>query len=255
MLLIAGKSVIIKNRLECFLVSFIKKEGKMCNRIKIFSIQVIALVLLLSVSMASAETIILKSGQKVEGRITEQTDSYVTVEVVGVPVTYYLDQIDRIEQADARSLPKVQSGSIGKQAAGGDIKSNPEYEAIFATVKYFFENQNNPGEALKGISRDFQAIKPDGTEINYDQFSKSLADKDRSAILSTGDFQIIALKVNQNNAEAKVKFVARAKDKEDGQIKEFIINRKVFLQKELDEWKIVNIRGASSGGWLKKTPE
>lgn len=45
----------------------------------------------------SAETIITKSGQKIEGRIIERTDKYIKVDFIGVPLTYYFDEIESID--------------------------------------------------------------------------------------------------------------------------------------------------------------
>jgi hypothetical protein len=60
------------------------------------------LVLLLAISLffpifAFAETIVLKSGKAVEGKIIEKTDKYVKVDFLGVELTYFLDEIDKIE--------------------------------------------------------------------------------------------------------------------------------------------------------------
>jgi len=49
-------------------------------------------------SLGFSQTVILKSGQKVEGKITEQTDEYVKVEFEGVELIFYSDEISSIEQ-------------------------------------------------------------------------------------------------------------------------------------------------------------
>ena len=46
---------------------------------------------------AWTETIYLKDGRKIEAKIIEQTDQSVRVDWYGVPVTYWLDEIERIE--------------------------------------------------------------------------------------------------------------------------------------------------------------
>jgi S1-C subfamily serine protease len=43
------------------------------------------------------ETITLKSGKTIEARIIERTDSYIKVDIKGIPITYYLDEIEAIE--------------------------------------------------------------------------------------------------------------------------------------------------------------
>lgn len=48
--------------------------------------------------MARAETLILKNGKRVEGKIIEETDKAVKVEMAGIGVTYFKDEIDSVEK-------------------------------------------------------------------------------------------------------------------------------------------------------------
>jgi len=59
---------------------------------------IIGLVLLsLSFStFVAAETIVLKSGKKIEGEILQQTDKYIKIDYYGVPLTYYLEDIEGV---------------------------------------------------------------------------------------------------------------------------------------------------------------
>lgn len=56
-------------------------------------------ILILSVfcSCAYAETVILKSGRKIEGAIVEKTSEYVKVDFYGTALTYFLSDIDTID--------------------------------------------------------------------------------------------------------------------------------------------------------------
>ncbi len=45
-----------------------------------------------------SETIELKSGQVISGRIIEQSDEYVRVDIKGIPITYYFEQIKSIDK-------------------------------------------------------------------------------------------------------------------------------------------------------------
>ena len=61
-------------------------------------------------SLVLADEIVLKSGQKVEGRIIEYTDKYVKVDSgIGVEVTYYADEIDTVTQIPKRQQPHLPS--------------------------------------------------------------------------------------------------------------------------------------------------
>ncbi|MDD4954536.1 MAG: tetratricopeptide repeat protein [Candidatus Omnitrophica bacterium] len=51
-----------------------------------------------------AETLLLKSGKTVEGKITERNDKSIKVDIAGLPVTYYLDQIESINGEKIKTL-------------------------------------------------------------------------------------------------------------------------------------------------------
>jgi len=48
-------------------------------------------------SFATAETILLKSGKKIDGQIVERTDKYIKVNISGVNVPYFFDEIRSID--------------------------------------------------------------------------------------------------------------------------------------------------------------
>jgi len=48
-------------------------------------------------SFIFAETIVLKSGKTVEGKLIEKTDKYIKIDFQGVPLTYFLDEIESID--------------------------------------------------------------------------------------------------------------------------------------------------------------
>ncbi|MDD5194370.1 MAG: tetratricopeptide repeat protein [Candidatus Omnitrophica bacterium] len=94
----------------------------------------------------SAETIKLKSGQSVEGKIIERSESSIKLEMEGITLTYFLDQIESVDgkslgssvttpekPVPAGTSPDGNSGNATvseKQPtlgdAGGSSKSSPE---------------------------------------------------------------------------------------------------------------------------------
>ena len=57
----------------------------------------VTLLLCLSVSLSVfSETVVLKSGTRIESKIVEKTDSYVTLDFHGIPLRYYMDGIKTI---------------------------------------------------------------------------------------------------------------------------------------------------------------
>ncbi len=69
-------------------------------------------VLFLSVSSVFAETIVLKSGKTVEGKLIEKTDEYIKIDFQGVPLTYFKEEI-----ASAQNGEEGQGIEFGKEDA------------------------------------------------------------------------------------------------------------------------------------------
>ncbi|MBF0388313.1 MAG: DUF2059 domain-containing protein [Candidatus Omnitrophica bacterium] len=61
----------------------------------------VLLVAAVGAASAGAETIYLKSGVTATGKIIEKSDSSVMIDIGGANVTYYKDEIDRIEETPA----------------------------------------------------------------------------------------------------------------------------------------------------------
>lgn len=57
-----------------------------------------SILILYALSILYADTIELKSGKIVEGKIVERTDKYIKVDIgIGMPITYFLDEIEGID--------------------------------------------------------------------------------------------------------------------------------------------------------------
>ncbi|MBL7196806.1 MAG: tetratricopeptide repeat protein [Candidatus Omnitrophica bacterium] len=67
-------------------------------------IGLISLLVITSISYAQT-TVFLKSGRKLEGKLIEKTDNYVKIEWEGIPLTYYMEEIDHIESASEMQSP------------------------------------------------------------------------------------------------------------------------------------------------------
>ena len=65
-----------------------------------------------------AETIVLKSGKSVEGKLIEKTDKYIKIDFMGVPLTYFFDEIESIDGkfVDSRSNSSFLSDKSEKSA-------------------------------------------------------------------------------------------------------------------------------------------
>ena len=77
---------------------------------------ILALLMCLPV-FAFAETIVLKSGKTVEGKLTEKTDKYIKIDFDGVPLTYFMDEIESIRQ-QGQSISETTSTIANPQPQG-----------------------------------------------------------------------------------------------------------------------------------------
>ncbi len=88
-------------------------------------------IFILITSLASAETIKLKTGSLIEGKLVEKTDEYIKLDVSGVTVTFYNDEIENVvdanildnsikrqQQTDAAAAGKRQGKVKGVRADG-----------------------------------------------------------------------------------------------------------------------------------------
>ena len=87
-----------------------------------------------------AETIILKTGKKVEGKIIERTEGYVKVDLQGVPLTYYFEDIESIDGEVFTSSP---AGSMSWEQFDESISEyNLKMEAFMDKTKLIVLSQN-----------------------------------------------------------------------------------------------------------------
>jgi hypothetical protein len=93
-----------------------------------------------------SETVTLKTGQKVEGRILERTNKYVKLEFQGVQLVYYNDEIASIDQASSdnafagaaqiESLYKAYQATLNPpQQPKEEPKEEPNEEIVAPTTK------------------------------------------------------------------------------------------------------------------------
>ncbi|TAM38435.1 hypothetical protein EPN54_04205 [bacterium] len=72
-------------------------------------------------TIAFAETVVLKSGQSIEGSIVEKTDQYIKINFLGAVLTYPLDEIERID-GENKITPGSTENVLDKQEAA--VKEN-----------------------------------------------------------------------------------------------------------------------------------
>jgi len=111
------------------------------------------LIILLIPTWAFATEIILKSGEKVDGKIIEQTDKYIKIDSgIGMAVTYYNDEIDTVDGQNLRiQKPKdVHSSAL--------LNSGKETSASINVAPKTFSSTVTVGEKTVSIVDTFARL-------------------------------------------------------------------------------------------------
>jgi len=145
------------------------------RKISFFTFFFLTLFFLLS-AYCFAEKIILKSGQVVEGKIVEETDKYIKLEVVGVPVTFYKDEIKNIKgkisnatsDSGVEALPYADQPQVKKYLEL--IQKEPNNYEHYMALAGFYAGTGDGDLVLKYIEKALQlnpqeAIKKDAYKI------------------------------------------------------------------------------------------
>jgi len=115
-----------------------------------------ALVLVLP-SVASAETIHLKNGQRIEAKILKQDRGTVVVDWYGVPVTYWPDQIDHITSGapPAAAPPADHIAELFKEDQFDRVAKLVEQGKRFCNTKQYGEAEQVAVQAVDLAEREF----------------------------------------------------------------------------------------------------
>ena len=101
------------------------------------------MVVFLIPSLLCASEVILKSGQKMEGKIIEQTDKYIKLDAgVGVVMTYYADEIDTVDGQKLSALVKHQEGRLNQSQAIESSSTILDKETVLNDIKESFYNHD-----------------------------------------------------------------------------------------------------------------
>lgn len=114
-----------------------------------------------------AAEIVLRSGQKVEGAIIEQTDTYVKVDFMDVPLTYFLEDIDSIDGV-----------SVVLPAKDEPVKEEPAQEASAQEPAAKQEpkevTESKPESAEDYFYRGVSSVKIGNLEEAFADFTKAI---------------------------------------------------------------------------------
>jgi len=135
------------------------------------------IILVLSVCLylpflAYAETIILKSGKIVQGRLIEKTDKYIKIDFQGVPLTYFFDEVESINGEQLESSPEgkdvgihvnISDPNIAIGYLKAAIKDNPSDFSAYNSLGMAYAKLNQLKDALGCFQKAIE-INPDFAE-------------------------------------------------------------------------------------------
>ncbi len=146
----------------------------------------------------TAQTIQLKSGRVIEGRITEQTDDYIRVDFRGVSITYYLDEIESIDGKPAQKQTETSIRSRPGPASpqpnrSKNLKeSNGDIDTFFEAITELKQNYVERPELKELI---YNAMR--GMLYSLDPYSRFLTPEDYKelGVATTGEFGGLGIEI------------------------------------------------------------
>jgi len=109
-------------------------------------------------SIAFADTITIKSGKTIEGKIVERTDEYIKIDFHGVPIIYYLDEIESID-GEIRAPYSTESSS----------ESNNERQRVLEFINKLDSIQDDSRQRMK----DSNTTKLFNKAMNKEEYEKA----------------------------------------------------------------------------------
>jgi len=113
---------------------------------------------------AFAETIALKSGKSVEGKLIEKTDKYIKIDFMGVPLTYFLDEVESIDGVvQSQAIEEV---SLSPSATVNLSSSDTEQ------IRKLLKTMDYPENTWPAIERELATFL---VKINFPQLKQEAA--------------------------------------------------------------------------------
>jgi len=172
---------------------------------KDWMIGVIALILVLALThFTSAETIVLKSGKEVVAEIIERSDDHIKIDISGVSVPFFLDEIESIDGAKISVVPprnsKLPQPAISKEVTEKQphsITDGMSGKSYFVRgTQYLNNGQYN--QAIDNFQKSIE-LEPNSSEDYYNLgVAHASLNQLEEAITSFQE----ALKLDPNHAEA-----------------------------------------------------
>jgi len=118
-----------------------------------------------------AETIVLKSGKTVEGKLIEKTDKYIKIDFMDVPLTYFFDEIESIDGKqvmNTKEEPYSRKETIPQDIESTSTSGPKEESAIRVQLKKL----GYPEDSWPSIEKELNNLL---TKINFEHLKNEVA--------------------------------------------------------------------------------
>jgi lipopolysaccharide biosynthesis regulator YciM len=158
--------------------------------------------------IASAETIVLKSGQTIEGKLIEKTDKDIKIDFQGVPITYFLDEVESID-GKAVNMPKVENMPVVTQEEIADtmdkesrkvLDKNPESAKAYNDQGVAIRMNGDHKQAIEYFSKAIE-IDPNYAEAYNNRGLSYASSQIGNFDLALSDFSKV-IELNPNDGDA-----------------------------------------------------
>ncbi|MBD3245597.1 MAG: tetratricopeptide repeat protein [Candidatus Omnitrophica bacterium] len=126
----------------------------------------------------AAENILLKSGKTIEAPVIEKTEERIKVDISGVPITYYLEDIESIDNVKITGDVRDTGGrdSQGKFelyiAQGNEFLHKGNYPSALAKFQIAMELAPERAQAYEGLGWTYFSMRDEREALRY--FNKAL---------------------------------------------------------------------------------
>jgi hypothetical protein len=116
--------------------------------------------LLIAAPPASAEVIHLKNGKRVEAKVIERTDKFVKVDWLGVEVTYWMDEVERIDTTVSDVLsPRIVDAAPAAELTAAQRALVDEVQDLLGMQAFLKKLEGQTDEQLKDPNRQARMAK------------------------------------------------------------------------------------------------
>ena len=140
---------------------------------------------------AFAERVVLNSGKIIEGKILERADTYIRIEIQGIPVTVFLNEIRSISSGRIKRIPvpevseeKQKEPTLENQGAAAEIKKEKDGCQTCGKSEKDEGLVDAQRQAIIGEPQDAEKVEPTAATAENKQEAQSVSESNSGPVSS-----------------------------------------------------------------------